>query len=97
MDPDEAEFKLVMCKLDNAQKTLFNLKLSVLAIPTAVIISVITGNLTISSNSTNLLLYLIIIYCYFIALFVLYFQSRTEEYDAKAKYIIKNIRKRLIN
>ena len=93
MDPDKAELELLMCKLNNAQKTLFNLKLSVLGVPMVVIIAVANGNISLSDNETALLLFaLIILYCYFIALFVLYFQSRTEEYDAKAKGIIERVR-----
>lgn len=88
---DEKHFDLVLCKLNNAQKALFTLKILILTGPMAGLWSILSGDITITSERAVLFSFALLIYILIYVFLIIYFENRTQEYDAMAKIILYRV------
>lgn len=88
---DEKHFDLVLCKLNNAQKALFTLKILILTGPMASLWSVLSSDITITLERAVLISFALLIYIIIYVFLIIYFENRTQEYDAMAKIMLSRI------
>jgi len=86
IDPAERTLEVYMNKLDNSQRTIFNIKILAITLPFGSLLTLLSA----TDIDIRTCFLLVSFYIFLFALLTAYFENRYQEYDAIVKYILKH-------